>query len=138
MVEEVESCTAPGESPHRTPGYASPAVVCPDSTGDAYISGGGKGIAERKVGSGWTASGNGRLPKPPSHRNPRNILPPDSLFGPSPGVLVLPHLRRRHSRPRSSGDAGIQFRTDEAASCLGTNLRDRSAADEWIYNEVSW
>jgi len=33
-------------------------------------------------------------------------------------ALALPHLRRRHSRPCSSGDAGVQFRSNEFSLCV--------------------
>jgi hypothetical protein len=40
---------APEKTPRRTPGYTAWVTVWPNLTGDAYISGGGKGIAESPV-----------------------------------------------------------------------------------------
>ena len=52
-------------------------------------------------------------------------------------ALALPHLRRRHSRPCSSGDAGVQFRSNEFSLCGRTDLRNDAAARKWVAQKLS-
>jgi hypothetical protein len=49
---DLELCCTPSscDAPGRVPGYTACVAVWPDSTGDAYIGGGEKGIAEEQGG----------------------------------------------------------------------------------------
>ena len=80
---------APGRSPHRMPGYASPAAEWSDLTGDAYIGVVGNGIAESMVGGGCTAWAGGRLPKPPSQEMISRGFARRQLEAPKPQQVLL-------------------------------------------------
>src|ERR1035438_3493669 len=50
----------------------------------------------------------------------------------SPGVLIYPHLYRRHSRPCNSCDAVVEFRANEFALCGRTDFWNRATTDKRI------